>query len=149
MKAILFILVSVMVSQAAQLRRDGTHCFCDSLAVMLHSNGSIASETPFIEGIRNGTQRIYYQTGELYASFPFKNGKLHGKYETFWKNGRYRVRRNYIDGVQVGIAAMFFENGKFAGSALYKDGMLVGTVNCSDGTHGDDNKLCIPESEEL
>ena len=102
------------------------------------------------EGIRSGTIKTFYPTGELKSKIPYFHGKIvgsfkkyyksgkiqqiseqnaegiHGKSRIFYENGKVREDFTYVNGKEEGIGTTYYENGKVESKQPYKRGKKHG-----------------------
>lgn len=109
-------------------------------------------ETGFLEkeGIRSGTVKTFYPTGELESKVPYFHGKIagsfiryyksgkiqeiseqntkeiHGKSKIFYENGRVKEEFIYVNGKEEGVGITYYENGKIESKQPYKHGKKHG-----------------------
>lgn len=108
------------------------------------------SETPFIEGKREGVARVYLNQGSLYKEInyvnnlfhgtqiiyfhnkqidsvtTFKNGKKHGPYRRyFFETNKVIEECNYTNGKKNGVEVRYTDDDDFASSGLWKHGKTV------------------------
>jgi len=63
----------------------------------------LKEQVNYINGLRNGVYRSYYESGELCKEFTYgAKGNANGEYKSNHKNGQVYVEMAYIDGKQVG-----------------------------------------------
>lgn len=113
-------------------------------------------ETGFLEkeGIRSGTVKTFYPTGELKSKLPYFHGKIvgsfkkyyksgkvqeiseqnirgiHGRSKIFYENGRVKEEFTYVNGKEEGIGTTYYENGKIESKQSYKHGKKHGETIC-------------------
>ena len=70
-------------------------------ALTFHSDGSKASETPFVDGKVHGTKITYWSSGSISREIPYVNGRLHGKRIEFNSDGTEDKETTYEDGKRI------------------------------------------------
>lgn len=125
---------------------DGNHIF-------YYENGSIRSETQYLNNLRNGIDKEYFENGQIKFERFYQDGELHGsaknwdedgqiKSETiyYYKPDKYRIRfhryynkngqllweHSVIDGRNEGLERAWYDNGQIKSQATYKDGEIDG-----------------------
>lgn len=116
------------------LYSDTPNCFIEK---KYYENGQLASETTFIDSIKNGESISYYKNGKLLGKCVYRNGKIHGALTEFHTTGYLMFKGNQIDGNLVGTATYYYENGKPEKELYYGNGKAF-LVNYwdSSGTQG-------------
>ena len=92
-------------------------------------NGAIKSQTHYIdgtrtatrEGIKHGTQKVYYIEGGLAYQVNYVNGKRDGKMTWWDKQGNLLKVIHYDNGKLEGWEITYFPNGKIKSKQLYKN----------------------------
>ena len=68
---------------------------------MFHSNGTVASEGQYQNGLEEGTWRDYYETGQIAAEGFFASGKEEGYWRFWQRDGMEQPEVEYEHGVDV------------------------------------------------
>ncbi len=63
-------------------------------------------------GIRVGTETVYYRNRQVNKIKPYREGVLHGNVKTFFESGALYIDANYIQGELKGPFKIFDDNGK-------------------------------------
>jgi antitoxin component YwqK of YwqJK toxin-antitoxin module len=74
----------------------------------------------------NGTQKMYYENGNLKAEINLKDGKMHGISKSYHKNGKLQKESIFKNGELNGISKRYHKNGKLHIEENYKNGELDG-----------------------
>ena len=74
-----------------------------SLLTGYYESGARASETPIIEGVREGISRGYYESGSLQSTTPYVNGIPQGMEKWFYESGAIMEERPLVKGTRDGI----------------------------------------------
>ena len=116
------------------------------------------------EGIKNGVEKVYYNTGQLAFKvnniegkrdgemhwydrkkhhlevMHYKMGKRHGLNQIFFEDGTLRIEVNYIDDQKEGLEKYYFSTGKLASEVNYVHGKKEGLQKeyNEDGTLNND-----------
>jgi len=83
---------------------------------------AIISESPYLNGMKNGRDRGYYSTGEDLYSYISVNGLREGEYKVWHKNGQLKERTNYKLGAENGLHEYFNDLGYVTNAYAVKDG---------------------------
>ena len=67
--------------------------------------------TEYKNGVIDGTQKCFYDNGQLNMYVEFKNGRKHGKDIRHHKNGKLKLKRIFENGEQIGNTVSWDENG--------------------------------------
>ena len=107
------------------------------------------STTTYKNGMKNGSQSIYYENGQLLERGTYIDGKVDGVYEVFWNDGQLRAKGiwsmgmiqneerfhgfgqlkskiNYLNGLRSGEVITYYSSGTVAIKEYYIDGKLNG-----------------------
>ncbi|NBX38490.1 MAG: toxin-antitoxin system YwqK family antitoxin [Flavobacteriia bacterium] len=91
------------------------------------SSGCIQSTQSYIIGIKNGPQKVFFDTtGQLRREENFLNGKLNGRVCEFSRYGDTLVYLNYSNDIPDGEQREYYPDGKIAKVTRYKKGLLEG-----------------------
>ena len=101
-----------------RLYSDTPNCFIEK---DYYENGQLASETKFIDSIKNGETIAYYKDGKLLGKYVYRNGQINGEVIEFHKTGNFMFKGNQIDGNLVGTATHYYDNGKPERELYYKE----------------------------
>ena len=78
------------------------------------------------EGIRSGTIKTFYPTGELKSKIPYFHGKIVGSFKKYYKSGKIQqISEQNAEGIH-GKSRIFYENGKVNISQTWKNGKREG-----------------------
>ena len=83
----------------------------DGVEKSYFSNGSLRSETPYVNGVRHGKAFNYYANGNLRSEINYVNGKQEGETKTYYKNGKLEKVYTYADDMLNGPAKSYDEEG--------------------------------------
>src|SRR5687768_11164496 len=72
----------------------------DSIQKTYHLNGVLKCETPFVNGLANGTEKIYYVTGELRRETPYRDDEKEGIEKEYFKSGVLMRETPFVDGLE-------------------------------------------------
>ena len=92
--------------------KDGTPCECDRMErIRFYGSEVLVSETPYVKGVRHGTQKGYYSSGGLSFTTQYISDVRHGIYREFHPSGRLSKKTHFIDGVRHGLEEFFGKSG--------------------------------------
>lgn len=97
-----------------------------------HDNGNLATEGSYLNDLKDGYFKWYYEDGTLKKTEKYEMGVLIEAPETakirfkqqFYPNGEVKAEGTYRKGVKDGIHRTFDENGEVISSAIYADGKV-------------------------
>lgn len=113
-------------------------------------DGSLISETPYVNGKKNGIEKIYFKTGKLRFEIPYIENKKNGIEKRYDKTGVIVNEASYINGEANGMDKQYDE-GILIIECLMKDGQLNGIyktyskngVQLSQTNYFDDKKVGV------
>ena len=96
-----------------------------------HENGQIAKEEEYKKGLRVGTWKWYYPSGQLQFIQPFnEKGHYHGHVVSYYENGKKNYERFYENNKHKDeVSTSWYENGDIQSQLIHKNGRLVGRKN--------------------
>ncbi len=65
----------------------------------LWGSGTLSSEVTYVNGLREGSYKVFYPTKQLKIDGYFVNDKLNGPYKQYYRNGQLSFESNFIDGL--------------------------------------------------
>ena len=80
----------------------------------------------FREGLKDGTQRVLRESGEIRSISSWKKGLQHGSEKDYYKNGRLERKTTYKDGELHGLEKRYDEDGRLMHQTMWKDGIEHG-----------------------
>lgn len=83
----------------------------DGIRKVFYKDGTVAEETNYILGVKEGASKTYSEKGELIDSHIYKNNVYDGPAYYYDGLGNKRYEGNYVNGKRVGIWK-FYENNK-------------------------------------
>jgi len=92
-----------------------------------YSNGSVRTETPYVNHKINGIVTNYYANGNVKSEQNYINDRLEGETKTYYKNGSLEKVYTYKNGVLNGPAKSYNKDGKLETTAEFADNVQVGT----------------------
>jgi len=91
-----------------------------------YQSGRLKSVGKFIEGEIEGTTEIYYEDGTLRARVDIKNSLNEGRAVSYHLNGYKASEQFYFRGKLQGLARTWYEGGTLKTSVYYSNGMKNG-----------------------
>jgi len=97
-------------------------------------SGSVKIENDFKNGIKDGTEKTFFPSGNLMSVENFKDGKRHGVYRRYHDNGELWSEQYFDEGSLLdeqgkpfnGLYQMYWKNGNVCTEANVKDGYIDG-----------------------
>lgn len=83
--------------------------------------GKVMVETRLVNGLKNGTEKLYYENGQLESATPYKNDTIDGIQYAYHENGKLKSEGRYQMGVLKGNQKEYHENGKLSSSINYEN----------------------------
>lgn len=84
-------------------------------------NGNLSGEGQVIDGSREGSWKLYYDTGEILAEVNFIEGVMNGEIVKYHKNGQIKSEGRMIYGSNEGEAVAYYENGNLYQKINFKN----------------------------
>ena len=95
------------------------------------------SEEMYADGVKQGTSRTFYPTGEVLEETEWHNGQQHGNHRVFFTNGQPYMQCRYSNGKRNGLCLSYFQNGRVEMEAHYADNLRHNAWNF----YSEDGKL--------
>jgi len=80
----------------------------------------------YVDGVLHGTEKSYYQSGNIRSVGHFKRGVLEGIVTGYYEDGSIQVRAIYDNGVKQGRVIHYYPNGNKQLEAFYTDDKFDG-----------------------
>jgi len=80
----------------------------------------------YVNGVLHGTEKSYYQSGNIRSIGHFKNGILEGIVTGYYEDGAIQVRATYVNGVKQGRVIHYYPNGTKQVESFYTDDKFDG-----------------------
>ncbi|MFI1744650.1 toxin-antitoxin system YwqK family antitoxin [Thalassobellus sediminis] len=81
------------------------------------------------KGILNGTSIIFHSNGSIFSESNYLNGKLNGDEKIFALSGNLKTINTYKNGIKYGKSLSYFENGKIKSESKIKDEKVIESVS--------------------
>ncbi len=79
-----------------------------------YTSGKITWNDPsieeYIERIKDGTYKEWYENGQLWKEIEYKEGKMNGHYISYWENGQIK-REEFMGGAKLVVGKCFDHDG--------------------------------------
>jgi antitoxin component YwqK of YwqJK toxin-antitoxin module len=94
---------------------------------LYYLDGDLKAEEPYVNGELNGVKKSYYESGMLASESPCINGKINGVFKEYYEQGYLKCARNYVNGKRNGVSKEYGStNGELVSASNYKDDILDG-----------------------
>ncbi len=112
----------------------------DGLEKVYYNTGQLAFEVNNVKGLRDGPLNWYDREGNHLEVIHYQKGKRHGMNKIFYSDGTLRIEVNYINDNKVGPEKYYFSTGKLASEVIFKNGQKEGLQKeyNEDGTLNND-----------
>ncbi len=84
----------------------------------------VMSEVEYVKGVRHGSAKDYYKSGQIRLQGAFVDGEENGELIWYYENGNIYKRIGYLNGAKHGWDSLFFESGYHKHAVPYKNGIL-------------------------
>ena len=84
------------------------------------------SETPYVNGIINGEERIYTPDGTLLWKTHYVGGVMHGESVMFHPEGSLKYKVQYEKGLEEGVSTLYYSSGVLQQESTWVKGLLNG-----------------------
>lgn len=91
-------------------------------------SGALQSETPYVNGVREGIRKWYYESGALEIETPYVNGVREGIAKHYYEDGALEIEMTYVNGLQEGITKYYWENGILMQEVPHLNGVKEGML---------------------
>lgn len=111
--------------------QNGTHTnismgIKEGLEKIYYNTGDLAYQVNNIDNKRDGKMSWYDREKNLLETIHFKEGKRHGKNSVYYANGKLRIELTYIDDKKEGKERFYFSTGELASIVNYINGKKEG-----------------------
>jgi len=107
-------------------RTDTAEGVKDGLEKVYYNTGQLAFTVTNKDGKREGAMDWYDREGKHLEIIHFQKGKRHGLNIIFYANGELRIEVNYINDNKEGPEKYYFSTGRLASVVTYKNGRKEG-----------------------
>jgi len=89
-------------------------------------------EVQYLNGRKNGYEKIRYNNGKISEKRFYKNGSKEGNHKLFWENGNKKMIANFLDGKYEGKLIQWHKNGEKFKEFYYENGNEIGNQKIWD-----------------
>lgn len=89
----------------------------------------LISEGFYVNDIRDGLWKFYYDSGELLIEEEYELGKKNGKYNSFFRNGKLMSHGKFSHDLRQGEFKVYNEQGRLTKVLVFKDDALIEEIN--------------------
>lgn len=89
----------------------------------------LISEGNYIDGLKDGLWRFYYDSGELMIEEYYDLGKKHGPYTMYHRNGVIGSQGQFKNDLREGFFQCFDESGKMIKALAFKEDRLIEEIS--------------------
>ena len=107
-------------------RTDTKEGVKDGIEKVYYNSGELAFKVTNVEGKRNGAMDWYDREGNHLEVIHFQHGKRHGINKIFYADGTLRIEVNYINDHKEGMEEYYFSTGKLASEVKFVTGKKEG-----------------------
>lgn len=97
----------------------GSHEPFTGKTVAFHTNGKKSLEIEYRNGVESGTNRTWYNTGQLMNETQIDSGKIHGLWIDYFPDGKKQNEVTYETDYMNGPCTRWYENGQIKESGSY------------------------------
>ena len=89
-------------------------------------------EVQYLNGRKNGYEKIWYNNGKISEERFYKNGRKEGNHKLFWENGNKKMIANFLDGKYENKIIQWHKNGEKFKEFYYENGNEIGNQKMWD-----------------
>ena len=112
---------------AVEINRDYVDGIIQGTEKSYYQSGKLKSVGFFSKGRLEGFVTAYYEDGSVEAKVLYKNGLKEGRALFYYPNGNKQVEQFYVNNELDGLNTTWFESGNLMEVVTYSKGMLHGT----------------------
>ena len=86
-------------------------------------DGSIKEEVNFVDGVKEGSRKVWYANGQVSKSGFMKEDRWHGEYKEWYTTGLPKVSGQYFEGKQDGEWKFYDKEGNALPDLFFKNGV--------------------------
>lgn len=87
----------------------------DGLMKQYYQTGQLRQTSWYVNGLRQDSAKWYYQDGRVFRSTPYKNDTIDGTQKQYYTNGRLKAKISFKKGLRVPDLQEFTMDGKLIG----------------------------------
>lgn len=92
---------------------------------LFYENGTLKSNTPYVDGKIEGVYKEYYEDGTLAGIENYKNDLFQGESKSYHKNEELKHIGRNVNGKQEGTWKYYYDNGSLGVQVVFKNGEVV------------------------
>jgi len=119
-------IVKSKIEYRAGTRTDTAEGIKEGIEQIFYNSGELAYEVKNVDGKREGPLNWYDREGNHLEIIHYKKGKRHGINKTFYPSGQLRSEVNYVDDQKEGMQKEYFSNGQLARKVIFIHGKKEG-----------------------
>lgn len=100
-------------------------CSKVQVATDSYANSQKKYEVHYFDGVRQGPEYWWYESGQLKYKAHFEAGKRHGRYAAWYPNGHLWYEGHEDMGVPDSVLTLYYPNGKVRTRLVYGDGVVL------------------------
>lgn len=89
-------------------------------------NDQLQNEYTYVNGVKNGPSKWFYETGELSCEANYLNDKREGKVSWYYMNGKVKQEATLVNGLFHGKCTWYYDNGAMETQVNYSDDLKDG-----------------------
>ncbi len=132
--------VKTQIEYKKDTRTDVKEGVKDGLEKVYYNTGQLALEVNNVDGLRDGALHWYDREGHHLEVMHYQKGKRHGINKVFFADGTLRIDVSYINDNKEGPEKYYFSTGKLASEVTFVNGQKEGLQKeyNEDGTLNND-----------
>jgi len=95
-------------------------------ALTYNELGKTVVSIDYLNGIKHGWHKKWFDDGTLSFEANYRDGKRHGITKSWWKNGNIRSESNFVNGIAQGVQMQWYQSGVKFKRINLKDGKEEG-----------------------
>ena len=94
----------------------------NGLEEYFHESGQLFTSTNYKNGLKDGPFKSYYENGQLYLQGYYVNDNEDGLFEYYTDDGIAEISSSFRQGLQHGLTISYYQDGSVKSSTTYKNG---------------------------
>ncbi len=104
----------------------------NGLEKFYYPTGELWSRTTYYRDRKDGVEKLYYKSGSIMRLKPYNRGLLDGMEKAYWKNGELMEEIPHKNGVKQGAARYYNMDGSLFEVKIWESNELKDTIPASD-----------------
>lgn len=126
----------IIIKDFSLLSKKGAYLYLDNNKFSGILTDSIENikilEVQYLNGRKNGYEKIWYNNGKISEERFYKNGRKEGNHKLFWENSNKKMIANFLDGQYEDKMIQWHKNGEKFKEFYYKNGNEIGNQKMWD-----------------